>query len=284
VTASHSLPYASSDALFRIEQVVKRYPQSGTSENDVFALRNVSLTVRRGEVLALVGGSGSGKSTLGRIMVRLMEPTSGKVWFDGNDITHLRGEALRSYRKHVGIVFQNPYGSLNPRMNVGRALAEPLAVWNVVPRADIPAEVARSLEGVGLPAHYAMRLPHALSGGERQRVAIARALSTRPRFLVADEAVSSLDVSAAAEILNLIINRRAELGFTALFVTHDLSVANVLADRVAIMRRGEIVEIGTPEKIFTAPEHEYTRLLLKSHLTLPGGELGHAQQKETRTA
>jgi ABC-type glutathione transport system ATPase component len=269
------------EALFRVEDVVKRYPQGGSPKGAFFALRNVSLTVRAGEVLALVGGSGSGKSTLGRIMVRLTDPTSGKVWFNGSDVTHLRGRDLRAYRKQVGVVFQNPYSSLNPRMTVGSALAEPLAVWEIVPRNEIPMEVGRLLESVGLPAHYASRLPHALSGGERQRVAIARALSTRPRFLVADEAVSSLDVSAAAEIINLIITRRAELGFTVLFVTHDLSVANVLADRVAIMHRGEIVEIGTPSKIFSSPEHEYTQLLLKSHLALPGGELGGAASQST---
>ncbi|PJR13426.1 ABC transporter ATP-binding protein [Sinorhizobium meliloti] len=259
----------SDEELLRVENVEKRY-------GEVAALHDISLSVYRGEVLALVGGSGSGKSTLGRIMTRLADATTGSVWFEGREVTHLRGHALRAYRKEVGVVFQNPYSSLNPRMTVGDALAEPLDVWRIVPRAEISHEVARLLESVGLPASYAFRLPHALSGGERQRVAIARALSTRPKFLVADEAVSSLDVSAAAEIINLVITRRAELGFTVLFVTHDLSVANVLANRVAIMHRGEIVELDTPAKIFSAPEHEYTQLLLKSHLSLPGGELGKA--------
>jgi ABC-type glutathione transport system ATPase component len=259
--------------LLRVENVVKRYRRRGAQREDFFALRGIDLTVNHGEVLALVGGSGSGKSTLGRIMVRLIDPTAGRIWFKGADVTRIRGAALRAYRRQVGVVFQNPYSSLNPRMTVGDALAEPLSVWNVVPRGEIAAEVARLLESVALPAHYAARLPHALSGGERQRVAIARALSTRPQFLVADEAVSSLDVSAAAEIINLIITRRAELGFTVLFVTHDLSVAKVLADRVAIMHRGEIVEEGPPDRIFAAPAHEYTRLLLGSHLALPSEPL-----------
>jgi ABC-type glutathione transport system ATPase component len=279
--ASAAPPTVGQEPLLRVEDVDKVYflPHGGLRKEEFHALRNVTLSVQRGEVLALVGGSGSGKSTLGRIMVRLTEPTSGKVWFDGCDVTHLRGRRLRAYRKEVGIVFQNPYGSLNPRMTIGRALAEPLVVWKVVPRGEVRDEVARLLESVGLPAHYEARLPHALSGGERQRVAIARALATRPKFLVADEAVSSLDVSAAAEIINLIITRRRELGFTVLFVTHDLSVADVLADRVAIMHKGEIVEIGAPGRIFASPAHEYTRLLLKSHLTLPGSELGNSPRE-----
>jgi ABC-type glutathione transport system ATPase component len=255
--------------LLRVENVSKAYGKADARKEAFYALRGIDLTVNQGEVLALVGGSGSGKSTLGRIMVRLIDPSDGKIWFDGKDVTRIRGSALRAYRKQVGVVFQNPYSSLNPRMTVGDALAEPLAVWNVVPREEISAEVRRLLESVALPAHFATRLPHALSGGERQRVAIARALTTRPRFLVADEAVSSLDVSAAAEVLNLIMTHRAELGFTVLFVTHDLSVAKVLANRVAIMHCGEIVEQGTPDQIFATPQHEYTRLLLESHLALP---------------
>jgi ABC-type glutathione transport system ATPase component len=262
-------PGALEAPLLRVENIVKRYPKGGGRRENFFALRGVDLSVNAGEVLALVGGSGSGKSTLGRIMVRLIDPTSGRIWFDGADVTGIRGSVLRAYRRQVGVVFQNPYSSLNPRMTVGDALAEPLTVWNIVPRSGVAAEVSRLLESVALPAAYAARLPQALSGGERQRVAIARALSTRPRFLVADEAVSSLDVSAAAEIINLIMTRRAELGFTVLFVTHDLSVAKVLANRVAIMHRGEIVEEGTPEQIFAAPQHDYTQLLLRSHLELP---------------
>jgi ABC-type glutathione transport system ATPase component len=256
--------------LIRAEKVGKRFSERRSLfRRDVLdAVRDVDLTIHRGETLVLVGESGSGKSTLGRMLVRLEQPTSGAVWLDGTDIAHLRGAALRRYRKRVSIVFQNPYRSLNPRMKIGRAIAEPLRVWEIVREGQVEDEVARLIESVGLPADYARRYPHELSGGERQRIAIARALSVRPEFMVADEAVSSLDVSAAAEILNLMITLRREIGLACLFVTHDLSVARVLADRIAVMRHGEIVETGTPAEILGNAQHEYTRLLLDSQLRL----------------
>src|SRR5262249_44387134 len=213
-----------------------------------------------GEIVALVGESGSGKSTLGRILVRLTQATSGCVLFDGIDVNRFKGRKLREYRKRVGIVFQNPYRSLSARMTVGELIAEPLQVWKVVPRKQIPSEVARLLDSVALPAALASRHPHELSGGQRQRVAIARVLSVRPEFLVADEAVSALDVSAAAGIINLLLDLRANLGLTGLFATHDLSVAGILADRIAVMNKGEIVEIGSPDQLLANPTHPYTRL------------------------
>lgn len=263
--------------LIRAEKVGKRFSERRSlfRREVLDAVRDVDLTIHRGETLVLVGESGSGKSTLGRMLVRLEQPSSGAVWLDGTDIAQLRGGALRQYRKRVSIVFQNPYRSLNPRMKIGRAIAEPLRVWEIVPEGQVEGEVTRLIESVGLPADYARRYPHELSGGERQRIAIARALSVRPEFMVADEAVSSLDVSAAAEILNLMICLRRDIGLACLFVTHDLSVARVLADRIAVMRHGEIVETGTPAEILGNPQHEYTRLLLDSQLLLdPEAESG----------
>lgn len=276
--------------LIRAQAVRMRFPERrGLFRRDgVEAVCGVDLRVDRGETLVLVGASGSGKSTLGRILVRLQQPTSGSVWLEGTDIAHLRGADLRRYRRRVSIVFQNPYRSLNPRMKIGQAIAEPLRVWEVVPSNGVSAEVGRLLEAVGLPAAYAERYPHQLSGGERQRVAIARALAVRPEFMVADEAVSALDVSAAAEVLNLMITLRRRIGLACLFVTHDLGVARVLADRIAVMRSGQIVETGTPDEILNRPKHEYTRLLLDSQLKIRpddgyGGAAVPAAPSECRT-
>lgn len=253
--------------LIRATAVTKQFPDRSLFGRAAFvAIKGVDLHINRGETLVLVGESGSGKSTLGRILVRLDRPSTGSVWLDGVDISRLRGAELRRYRRRAAIVFQNPYRSLNPRMAVGDAIAEPLQVWEVVERKDVSMEVSRLLESVGLPSSYATRLPYELSGGERQRVAIARALATRPDFLVADEAVSSLDVSAAAEILNLMMHLRRQMGLACLFVTHDLGVARVLADRVAVMNSGLIVETGTPSDILSNPQHDYTRALLASQL------------------
>lgn len=253
--------------LIRATAVTKQFPDRNLFGRAAFmAIKGVDLHIDRGETLVLVGESGSGKSTLGRILVRLDRPSTGNVWLDGVDISRLRGAELRKYRRRAAIVFQNPYRSLNPRMRVGDAIAEPLRVWEVVERKVVPTEVARLLESVGLPSAYAARLPYELSGGERQRVAIARALATRPDFLVADEAVSSLDVSAAAEILNLMMNLRRQMGLACLFVTHDLGVARVLADRIAVMKSGLIVETGKPADILSRPQHDYTKALLASQL------------------
>jgi peptide/nickel transport system ATP-binding protein len=257
-----------SPVLVSVSGVTKQYtvPSGWFRRAKLDAVRGVDLEIHRGEIVALVGESGSGKSTLGRILVRLTKATAGQVIFDGIDVNRLEGRKLREYRKRVGIVFQNPYRSLSARMTVGQLIAEPLRVWKVVPRDQIPAEVARLLDSVALPRALASRHPHALSGGQRQRVAIARVLSVRPEFLVADEAVSALDVSAAAGVINLLLDLRANLGLTGLFATHDLSVAGILADRIAVMNKGEIVEIGTPEELLKNPQHPYTKLLVAAQL------------------
>ncbi|HEY2776787.1 MAG TPA: ABC transporter ATP-binding protein [Gaiellaceae bacterium] len=262
------------DLLFRLEGVSRTYRTDASffRRHHVDALRSVDLDIFRGEVLTLVGQSGSGKSTLGRIVARLIRASSGRVWFGDTDVNSLRGRALRNYRRRVGIVFQDPYASLNPRMRVGAALAEPLRVWKVVDGRKIDQEVARLLDSVAIPQHYVDRYPHALSGGERQRVAIARALASRPEVLVADEAVSALDVASAAEILNLLLDLHAELRLTVLFATHDLGAARVLADRIAVMQHGEIVEIGPAADILGQATHPYTRELLEAELHLPSSQ------------
>jgi ABC-type glutathione transport system ATPase component len=272
VLASQTNP--ARDVLVRVENVSRTYRTQSTMfrREVVNAVKSVDLEIYRGEVLALLGQSGSGKSTLGRILVRLTRATSGKVWFGDIDVNRLRGQHLREFRNRVGIVFQDPYSSLNPRMKVGEALAEPLRVWNVVPKREIPSEVERLLGSVAIPTSYADRFPHALSGGERQRVAIARSLAVGPEFLVADEAVSALDVASAAEVLNLLLDLHTRLNLTVLFATHDLAAARVISDRVAVMQYGEIVEIGPTAEVVGDPKHEYTRLLLGSELHLPKGD------------
>jgi peptide/nickel transport system ATP-binding protein len=262
------------DLLFRLEGVSRTYRTDASffRRHHVYALRSVDLDIYRGEILTLVGQSGSGKSTLGRIIARLIRASSGHVWFGDTDVNSLRGRALRSYRRRVGIVFQDPYGSLNPRMRVGAVLAEPLRVWKVVEGRKIDEEVARLLDSVSIPQHYVNRYPHALSGGERQRVAIARALAARPDVLVADEAVSALDVASAAEVLNLLLDLHADLGLTVVFATHDLGAARVVADRIAVMQNGEIVEIGPAADILREARHPYTQLLLDAELHLPAAQ------------
>ncbi len=240
----------------------------GRERRVVRALAGVTLTVRRGETLAVVGESGCGKSTLARVLVRLLVPDAGQVTFAGEDVRALRGEALRRYNRCVQMVFQDPYGSLNPRMSVGETLGEALRVHRMVPRARIPARVAELLDLVRLPASAAGRLPRAFSGGQRQRIAIARALAVQPELLIADEIVSALDVSVQAQVLNLLLSMQAQLGLAILFVSHDLRVVRHVAHEVAVMYLGRVVEHGPAEQVFAAPLHPYTRALLAAAPTL----------------
>lgn len=227
----------------------------------VRAVDGVTLRIRQGSVVALVGESGSGKSTVGRCIVRLLEPTGGTIRLADADITHLNRRQLRPHRRDVSIVFQDPAGSLDPRLSVGDIVGEPLRLMR---RKDISGKVSESLRRVGLRPEVAQRSPHELSGGQRQRVSIARALISEPRLLVADEPTSALDVSVQAAVLNLLADLQRDLGFACLFITHDLSAVEYLADDVAVMYLGQLVEQGPRARIFGAPAHPYTQALLSA--------------------
>ncbi len=256
--------------LLSLEDVVVRFPMPRTvleriarrPARAVHALNGVRLDLQRGETLGLVGESGCGKSTLARAAVRLLDPDDGRVRFEGQDIADLRGAARRAFNRRAQMVFQDPYGSLNPRMTVRQVLAEALAVHRMRPRAAIPARIAELLDLVRLPADSADRLPHAFSGGQRQRVCIARALALEPDLLVADELVSALDVSVQAQVVNLLLDLQGRLGLTVLFVAHDLRLVRHISHRVAVMYLGSVMEVGDTEALFSAPRHPYTRALL----------------------
>ncbi|WP_232663507.1 ABC transporter ATP-binding protein [Pseudonocardia sp. TRM90224] len=231
----------------------------------VRAVDGVSLRIERGRVLALVGESGSGKSTVGRCVVRLLSPTAGTVRLAGTDVTHLSRRRLRPHRKDVSIVFQDPASSLDPRLTVGDIVGEPLRLLDLVPsRKEREQRVGDALEQVGLRRQVAQRYPHEMSGGQRQRVSIARALVSSPRLLVADEPTSALDVSVQASVLNLLADLQRDLGFACLFITHDLAAVEYLADDVAVMYLGTLVEQGSRETVFSAPAHPYTQALLSA--------------------
>jgi oligopeptide/dipeptide ABC transporter ATP-binding protein len=259
-------------SLLRVDDLEKQFRlRRGGRTAVVRALNGVSLAIGRGETLAVVGESGCGKSTLARALVRLIDVDGGQIDFAGKDVRLLRGAALRQYNRRVQMVFQDPYGSLNPRMTVGEALSEALRVHRLVPPARVAARVAELLDLVGLPAAAAARLPHEFSGGQRQRIAIARALSVDPELLIADEIVSALDVSVQAQIVNLLLELQERLGLAMLFVSHDLRVVRHIAHRVAVMYLGRVVELGTAEQVFAAPRHPYTAALLRAAPRLEPG-------------
>jgi oligopeptide/dipeptide ABC transporter ATP-binding protein len=228
------------------------------------AVDGVSLTIKRGGALGLVGESGSGKTTLGRCILRLIEPSSGTVRFDGTDVLGLDPATLRRLRRRMQIVFQDPYGSLNPRMTIGAAVREPLEIHRLARGAEADGRVQALLREVGLDASFADRYPHELSGGQRQRVGIARALSVEPEFVVLDEPVSALDVSVQAQVLNLLADLRERRDLTYLFIAHDLAVVRHLTDRVTVMYLGKSMEVGSTEALFDRPHHPYTVSLLSA--------------------
>ena len=228
------------------------------------AVDGVSLTIRKGEVLSVVGESGSGKSTLGRLVLRLLRPTAGSVRLDGVDLGALGKSKLRSQRRKMQIIFQDPFSSLNPHMSVGEALREVLDTHTIGTKADRADRVIKLLARVGLPASAVSRFPHEFSGGQRQRIGIARALASEPSFIVADEPVSALDVSIQAQIINLLQDLKEELGLAMMFISHDLAVVRHISDRVAVMYLGRIVELGSADNVFTNPGHPYTAALLSS--------------------
>ena len=250
-------------ALLEVEGLAKHYRLS--NGRTLRALDGVSFTIAEGEVLGVVGESGCGKTTLGRTVLRLHEPTAGQARFRGEDTFTLSRRAMRGLRRHMQIVFQDPYASLNPRMTVGQTLTIPLRVHEPkLTRAEQRERITAALTRVGLPPAAADRYPHEFSGGQRQRVGIARALMSHPSLLVADEPVSALDVSVQAQVINLLLDLRAELGLAILFIAHDLAVVGMVSDRIAVMYLGRIVELAPTEALFARPRHPYTEALFSA--------------------
>jgi len=247
---------------------LKKYYHSaglfGRAAPPVRAVDGVSFELGRGETLALVGESGCGKSSVGRTILRLQEPTSGSVSFDGVELFTLNRTRLRGLRRRMQIIFQDPYSSLNPRMSIGSAVAEGIEIHRLAPKAEIGGRVAALLEEVGLDPGYARRYPHEFSGGQRQRIGIARALAVQPDFIVCDEPVSALDVSVQAQVLNLLADLQQHRGLSYLFIAHDLAVVRQIAHRIAVMYLGRIVEEGPTDRILATPRHPYTVALLSS--------------------
>ncbi len=254
--------------LVKVENLVKYFPvRAGLLQRVVAyvqAVDKVSFTVREGETLGLVGESGCGKTTVGRSMLRLIEPTSGNVTFDGQDVLKLRGAELKQMRRNMQIIFQDPYASLDPRMPIGESVMEGLNIHNIGSRQERFEMMIDTLKKVGLEDYHARRYPHEFSGGQRQRIGIARALALRPKFIVCDEPVSALDVSIQSQVLNILKDLQAEFGLTYLFIAHNLSVVEHISDRVAVMYLGKMVELTAREELFANPLHPYTRALMSA--------------------
>lgn len=258
----------STETILTCKQLQKLYPiRSGVFSrhtNDVKAVQDVTLDLKRGETLAIVGESGCGKSTLGRTIIRLEEPTGGEVLFEGQDLASASSKELFLLRRDLQMIFQDPYSSLNPRMTVGEIIREPLDIHKIGARSERTAKVEELMNAVGLKPEVIDRYPHEFSGGQRQRIGIARALALEPKIIIADEPVSALDVSVQAQVINLMVSLQKKMDLTYIFISHDLSVVEYISDRIAIMYLGRIVEQGSKETIFKNPSHPYTRALIAS--------------------
>jgi len=254
--------------LVEVKELKKYFYQGGgpfKKKEPIKALDNVSFTIKRNEILGLVGESGCGKTTCGKLILRLINPTAGTISFDGQDITHLKQKQLGEIRKKMMIIYQDPYGSLDPRMTIGAAIAEPMEVHRLTStKEEKENKIVELMEKVGLTPDQINRYPHEFSGGQRQRIGIARALATNPIFIVADEPVSALDVSIQAQIINLLKDLQKDFGLTMLFITHDLSVIKHTSDRIAVMYAGKLVELASKQDLFVEPFHPYTRALLSA--------------------
>ena len=256
------------EELLKVSNLVKYFPASGSGSirhgSIVKAVDGVSFSVYRGETLGIVGESGCGKSTTGRLILRMIEPTSGEVLFDGKDIMKLSGREMRRMRSQMQMVFQDPFASLNPRMSVAQIIAEPLICCTRMSEDQRMARVEELLNLVGLDKNYARRLPHEFSGGQRQRICIARALALNPQLIICDEAVSALDVSIQSQVLNLLSDLQKQFGLTYIFIAHDLSVVKHISDRIGVMYLGKLVELADKNELFRNPIHPYTKALLSA--------------------
>jgi len=268
VASTQSMGSLNGDEILRVEGLVKHFPiKAGVLKHTVGQVRavdGVDLAVRRGETLGVVGESGCGKTTLGRTIIKLTEPTAGKIVFDEQDITTYKRRQMRPVRRDIQIVFQDPYASLNPRMTVREIVAEPLRIHGLYRGGEGRRRVEELLRTVGLSPEHGNRFPHEFSGGQRQRIGVARALALNPKMMVLDEPVSALDVSIQAQVVNLLAQLQNEFGLTFLFIAHDLSVVRHVSDRVAVMYLGKIMEVGTREQIYGRPMHPYTQALLSA--------------------
>jgi oligopeptide/dipeptide ABC transporter ATP-binding protein len=259
---------ADNNPLVQVKHLVKHFPVKlgafGEKSAIVHAVDDASFEIFAGETVGLVGESGCGKSTTGFTLLQLYKPTSGEVLYKGQDLAKMKEKELRSIRKNIQIVFQDPYSTLNPRMTIGEALAEPLKVHELLPLKDIPARVSQLISDVGLSSNVANRYPHEFSGGQRQRICIARALASDPDFIVCDEPISALDVSIQAQVINLLMDIQEKYNLTYLFIAHDLAVVRHISNRVIVMYLGKIMEIASKEDLFDRPVHPYTSALLSA--------------------